>query len=328
MSNLKRSRVLTTLTVLALSALMAGCSSPGALPNNAGAKELGQAFSVCPGGAGEGASALETVAATTEWVAVAALNTDQRPAEGEDKTTDVTVSTVDGGEEKVRLHSSFWPGIEWALAHNATVWLAMADPELWIPNTVDYVMIVTEARQVFFPGDCLDEVLRVPLREALGTEANAVLAGLPEVAPGETRAYLGIEEPAEPEPDPDHTILNPDDVDASVLDPLTPIGVNITTTGAIGDGITFTICTRISAGWNDCIVADERGNQGWNISAYVDDTGELEFWLLDADANVSKPLGKLGQVSTGGKGIRVLVDTSGVTADGTIQSQDLVQLVK
>lgn len=327
MSHLKRNRVSTTLTALALSALLAGWSSPTALPNNASAKELGQAFSACPGGAGEGASALETVAATTEWISVAALNADQPPAAGEG-TTDVTVTTVDGEEEKVRLHSSFWPGIEWAFAHNSTVWLAMADPELWIPNTVDYVMIVTEAREVFFPGECLDEVLRVPLQEALGTDASAVLAGLPEVAPGEVRAYLGIEKPADPEPDPDRTILNPDDVDASVLDPLTPIGVNITTTGAIGDGLTFTICTRIPAGWNDCIVADERGTDGAHISAYVDDTRELEFWLLDADANVSKPIGKLGQISTGGKGIRVVVDTSGVTADGTIRSQDLVSLVE
>ncbi len=90
-------------------------------------------------------------------------------------------------------------------------------------------------------------------------------------------------------------IRNPDDVDASVLGPLTLIDIELTTSAGIGNG-TFTICTRIPAGWNECVTADEKSSaDGWNGNAYIDDSGELEFWLLNPDADVSQPLGKIGE---------------------------------
>lgn len=322
-----RSRALAGLAALVLAALLAGCSSPAALPPDASAEELGKAFGACSEeGSGEVLPPLETVAATREWVAAAALNADQRPESDASETTDVEVRTVAGEAQEVRLHSSFWPGIEWAFENGANVWLAMADPELWVPGTVDYVLIETTTGEVFFPGLCLDDVLRIPLQEELGATSDQLLAGLPLVEPGDVRDYLGIETPTPEEPNPDWVILNPDDVDAAVLEPLTLIGIDLKTTGAIGDG-TFTICTRISAGWNECVMADAQSVDGWSFNAYVDDSGDLEFWLLNADADVSAPLGKIGEVATHGKGIKVLVDTSKIGADGTIHHQDLVTLI-
>lgn len=218
-------------------------------------------------------------------MAAAALNPEQRPDPGLIKTTDVEVQTVSGDTETVRLHSTFWPGMEWAFAHDAEVWLALADPDYTKPGTVDYVLIETPRGEVFFPGYCLDGALRIPLHEALGPDSDQLLAGLPLVEPGKAREYLGIEEPTPEEPHPDRVIPNPDTVDASVSE------------------------------------------KGWHFNAYIDDSGELEFWLLNGDGDVSKPFGKIGEVDTRGKGITVVVDTSKIDADGTVKSDDLVTLV-
>ncbi|MFT4229509.1 MAG: hypothetical protein QM602_04390 [Microbacterium sp.] len=150
---------------------------------------------------------------------------------------------------------------------------------------------------------------------------------LPLVAPEDVRDYLGIIDPEPEVQDPDRLILDPETVDASVLEPLTLIGIYLKTNGAIGDG-TLTICTRIPAGWNECVMANETSSvKGWNFNAYVDDSGELEFWLLNGDGDVSQPFGKIGEVDTGGKGIKVFVDTSTIGADGTITNDNLVTLI-
>ncbi|MCU4672904.1 hypothetical protein [Microbacterium fluvii] len=310
-----------------MAVLLAGCATPAALSSEASAAQLGAAFGACSaGGPGEGGSPIEAVAATKDWVAAAALNTGQRPDSGVTGTRDVEVQTVSGGKETVRLHSSFWPGIEWAFNNDAKVWLAMADPEYWEQGTVGYVLVETAGGEVFFPGECLDEILRIPLHDELGPESDKLLAGLPLVEPGKVRDYLGIEDAAPEEQHPDRVILNPDDVDAAVLEPLTLIGIYLKTSGEIGDG-TFTICTRIPAGWNECVMADEKSTlDGWNFNAYIDDSGELEFWLLNGDADVSQPFGKIGEVNTRGKGIEVFVDTSTIGVDGTVTNDDLVTL--
>lgn len=324
---MQRPRLLPAWAALAVTLLLAGCSSPAAWSAHASAAELGRAFGACGAeGAGDTGSPIHTVGGTEEWVAAVALNADHRPESGVRKTSDVEVQAADGDKKTVRLHSSFWPGIEWALKNDAKVWLAMADPEYWVPGTIDYVLIETAAGEVFFPGECLDEVLRIPLENELAPDSNAVLAGLPLVAPGEVKEYLGIEEVTPEEPGPDRRILNPDSVDASVLEPLTLIGMHLTTNGAIGDG-TFTICTRIPDGWNECVMADDQSVEGWNFNAYIDDSEKLEFWLLNADADVSQPLGKIGEIDVPGSGFAVFVDTSKIGADGTVKDDDLVTLV-
>lgn len=324
---MQRSRTLLTLSALAITLLLAGCSSPAALPRDASAAELGKAFGACsPEISGEGGSPIHTVAGTDEWVAAVAVNADQRPEIGVRKTSDAEVGTADGDKKTVRLHSSFWPGIEWALKNDAKVWLAMADPEYWEPGTVEYVLIETARGEVFFAGECVDELLRIPLEDELAPDSDAVLAGLPLVAPGEAEEYLGIEEVVPEEPGPDRRILNPDSVDASVLEPLTLVGMHLTTNGAIGDG-TFTICTRIPDGWNECVMADDQSVEGWNFNAYVDDSRKLEFWLLNGDADVSQPLGKIGEIDVPGSGFTVFVDTSKIGADGAVSSADLVTLI-
>lgn len=324
---MQRSRTLPTLSALAISLLLAGCSSPAALPPEASAAELGRVFGACSAEiAGEGGSPIHTVAGTEEWVAAVALNPDQRPEIGVRKTSDVEVQTADGDTKTVRLHSSFWPGIEWAFKNDAKVWLAMTDPEYWEPGTIEYVLIETAGGEVFFPGECLEEMLRIPLENELAPDSNTLLAGLPLVPPSEASEYLGIEEATPEEPHPDRVILNPEDVDASVLEPLTLIGMHLTTNGAIGDG-TFTICTRIPDGWNECVMADDQSVEGWNFNAYIDDSAKLEFWLLNGDADVSQPLGKIGEIDVPGSGIKVVVDTSKIGADGAVSSDDLVTLI-
>ena len=67
--------------------------------------------------------------------------------------------------------------------------------------------------------------------------------------------------------------------------------------------------------------------EGAAINAYVDDTGILEFWLIDGSGDVSQPYGRLGTIDTQGKSVSVLVDTSLVFDDGAIGDGEFVKIV-
>jgi hypothetical protein len=60
----------------------------------------------------------------------------------------------------------------------------------------------------------------------------------------------------------------------------------------------------------------------------VDSSRNLEFWLLNGDADVSKPIGKLGEVIADGSPITVTIDTSEITTDGKFTGEDRVSLVE
>lgn len=310
-----------------LAGALTGCSTPADLPGDSW-EALGPYFGACSQSRVENTvDAAEYVAATTDWVQVQDIVEARRSPDGQRNTQAGQIISTSGDPVDIRIHYSLWPGIDWAIANGGEAWLAMADPELAGKGFVDYVMVVTSDGNVFFPGDCQDQLLTAPLHQRLGDRADQLLAELPHLQPGVARPHLGVAAP--PQPDPRDTILNPQDADPALLATLRPVGIDLSTTAVIGDG-SFTICSRIAAGWNDCARADRVTTEGVGLSGFVDDSGILEFWLLDADADVSAPLGKLGQVSVAGLAspFTVVIDTSDIDPTNITGSANLVTVTK
>jgi hypothetical protein len=69
--------------------------------------------------------------------------------------------------------------------------------------------------------------------------------------------------------------------------------------------------------------------RGVNINAYVDDTGDIEFWLLDSAADLTKPIALLGTASVSGlqSPIDVRVDTDDLNPARPDGRTDRVTLV-
>lgn len=89
--------------------------------------------------------------------------------------------------------------------------------------------------------------------------------------------------------------LNPQDVGEEFLRSLQHTLLVVSLDAEIPEA---TICTRTGVGWNDCFTPTrdvvERG--GIDIDAYVDETGRLEVYLMDAQATLSEPGKRLGTV--------------------------------
>lgn len=305
-------------TAVVIGLALTGCSTLPT-PNDATAADLGQKFGACDG-TGIEIDAVGFLSTVGEWVRV----TEVVNADGaQDDTGPVEVRTAEGETPLYLIDPSRLAGIDWALENDAEVWFAIADPAIWEKNLVETVMVVTNAGEVFFSGRCSDLALRQPLTELLGESTDDLLRGVPQVKPSEVERYLA---PASEPPAATEVILNPDTADASLLDSLDLIGVTVRTTSAPGNG-ELMIVTRIPAGWNDAVPIGDLTREGAAINAYVDDTGILEFWLIDGSGDVSQPYGRLGTIDTQGKSVSVLVDTSLVFDDGAIGDGEFVKIV-
>jgi len=255
--------------------------------------------------------AAQYVTVTDDWRHLETVTSATRTPQGERYTFPAEV-VADGTAQEVRVHANLWPGIDWALAHDDDVWLAMGDDGAREPDIVDYVAVFTDD-DVWFPGSCKDTRFYQPLHERLGDDTASVLARLPGATPDERDELLGIER--FPAHEPTETILQ--DADDATLEGLDHLSVMITA-DPLDTAETYTFCTRIDAGWNDCLFADDPDLAGGiDINAFVDGTGVLQFWLLDAFAHVEEPVLDLGRVSvdearTSAGQVRVTIDTDAV----------------
>lgn len=313
-------------TVLALA--FAGCATRGpgaATPSvSATAEELGAAFADCGPNDEISVATEDFLASTDAWYEVKTI-------EGQRVLSErnlVTITDTKGTMIEARMFGARWPGIEWAQQTDSHIWVATsAKPE----GLVQVVLIITPSGSSFFPGGCLDSY-RASVEQLNGERTDELLAGLPFVEQSEVAEYLGVPPDADPDADA-HVLLTPDTADPELLASLGLIGIHLTIsdpvweqpTDVLGEGM-LTICSRIDAGWNDCIFTGGNSTTSQLINAYVDDTRTLEFWLLNGDADVSKPIGKLGEVVAEGSPITVTIDTSRVTADGKFTGDDRVTL--
>ncbi|MEZ5176673.1 MAG: hypothetical protein R2823_10820 [Acidimicrobiia bacterium] len=306
-------------------------SGSALLPADATIGELAATFSVCP-------EPLDAIAPAAEYLeeAIGWMKVDRvvRHSDDPDRTLPATVLVqgVDSTtEEEVSIHGSYWPGIEWALASGGQVWFAMGDPEmLAFDNMVLYVLTYTPDGKAFFPGRCQHDILYKPLVQALGEEFDARMNAIPGKTGDDLVIALRGQLPVEP-PD-DVVILNPETAPEKLLESLQFAVVHVTLNAALGPD--YTICTYVEAGWNDCFVPDSDAvTIGYAVDAYLDDTGVLEVWLLDSNANLLEPIELLGTVNVPASladteeiAMRIEVDTAQLSK-GEPGTADLVETI-
>lgn len=198
------------------------------------------------------------------------------------------------GEEPFEVSSlvnwSYWPGITWAADNGAETWLAIAEEAFFEgPNPVLFTMLVLPDGKVFFPGYCAQENIYEELHEAYGDDLDTVMGSAIGLTGNDLAEALGVaqvDEPAE-----EHVILNPEYVPSEVLLAMRFASLHLKVSRALGDD--FTLCTKVPAGWNDCMVLDEvAAGRGYVVDAYLD-TPSLEFWLMDGAARLDEPIAHL-----------------------------------
>lgn len=298
---------------LAMVFLVGSCgstSSPtdagGAPPNNGGATQPAVAgrtmaddlvakFPSCPRDSGEWLAPEDVLAEAAEWVHVVEVTVAGKD-DGGDPPPMSKVVADDGTTAELLVHDSYWRGIEWGLANDAEVWFAVADPEAtYIPGTVAYVLVLLPDGSVYMAGECGDEKVRRALREELGPATDARLRGLIGLTKKDEILASLRGRPEPPTLDDDEiVVLNPETADAELLNSLQQAVIHIQVPTPAGGE--FTICTKARVGWNDCIMADDSARDGQVVSGYVGDDGVLEVWLLNENADLSRPVRKLGEV--------------------------------
>jgi len=127
-----------------LSLLLLGCSNVTV-----------QGSEVCATG-GDGPGPLNTLTYVQGWVHVVGVVEATRQPEGGILTLPAVVTDANGSNVTVRIHASFWPEIDAALAHDSQVWLAVINDGNLPPNFVAYVVAVQPDGSVSFPGRCTD----------------------------------------------------------------------------------------------------------------------------------------------------------------------------
>lgn len=283
--------------VLATTMVVACGMEPGSeMGADASVSELNAAFSQCPYPEADHAPALEFLASPVDWFKLIEAKVDNDDIDS-DRPIEVTVVVERDGsttDEAITLHQSYWPGIEWAMANGGTAWLAIGDPDIYEgENFVLYVVAFTADGRAFFPGTCQALFLYEPLEVEFGGQLEEVIAEMTGVTGPELAARLGLVE-VDPTGEP-IILLNPEDVPEELLRTLQFALLNISISTAIPGA---TICTKSTAGWNDCFVADNTAvTSSVLIDAYIADDGALEFWLTDEDANLAAPIAQIGTMS-------------------------------
>lgn len=162
--------------------LLSACGSDQAPGAEASAADLGAYYGACDVEDGDHIDFAPVdgfMEETSDWVQVVSVveATKEDAADGT-RTFPATVKDPDGKRHTFKIHDSFWPGIDWGLANDAEVWVALAgvgqDPDAMV--NANYVVVVEPGGDVFFPGECNEVSMRQPLARTYGNEYSAVVA--------------------------------------------------------------------------------------------------------------------------------------------------------
>ena len=132
-----------------------------------------RAYETCK--VGDGPGLMNTLTQVQGWVHVVGVGSATRQPEGGIQTLPAVVTDAGGSNVTVRIHASFWPDIDAALARNDQVWLALSDFAGPPANFVTYVVMVDPDGNVSFPGTCADQNVVQPLRAEYGDRYNQVM---------------------------------------------------------------------------------------------------------------------------------------------------------
>ncbi|WP_029289285.1 hypothetical protein [Cellulomonas sp. HZM] len=293
---MRRTTLMPAAVVMAMVTALAACAGAAAPPSDASDSELAASFGSCGSDdPGESSGAQSFLSTITSWQQVTAVEDAVRQGKGDQHTYPATMVTTSESRIEVRIHDSFWPGIDWALAHDDPVWIGLGVAG-FDPDTVGTVMVLTP-QDVFFAGRCADDIFTKPVHAAYGAATRDVMTRLTS-ATTKTAAQAVLGTTPVPTPSDVPPILAPGEGHDELLATLTSVSIHATISKALGVGETSpALCTHIAAGWSDCISTDDRtATKGFDFTGYVDTDGKLEFWLLGEDTDVTKPLVYLGTV--------------------------------
>lgn len=326
------------LTLVLGAGAIAGCATPPAgteveppslsASSATGAAALSATYGACVPGVmyDQGPPSLGWLAKLTPWRRVGEL-----VSAGPDEHGRQLVEIVDdaGTARTESLVTGKLAGLQWGLENDAEVWLGVA-PKSGVPEEIDGVVVFT-AGDAFFPGECMDDQYAYA-HSRLGDETAAVLAHLrsePDLDARMNLLRVGSENDHEPQPEASvPVILSPGIAPAGLLKSLRHIQLHITVTAPVDvDGGSTTICSHIDEGWGgDCAMADD-ATGGVRLGGYVGESGIVELWLMDGQADFTEPIGYLGAITAGaGRNLSttVTIDTAHLdpstlpaTADGT-----------
>lgn len=239
------------------------------------------------------APGIDYLTGATDWVHVDSVVEAQRDDVEGKRTFPATVTTPDKQRRTLRIHTTFWPGIDWALANDSQVWVALGSedgPGTGAGDLALYVVVVDPDGEVFFPGFCSDEQFRQPLVAAFGETdySRVVISALGKTGPELTAILMPDQATALPS---SPTYLNPQDADPELLASLDPVTMSFNVTGELKQD--YTLCTQASAGGNDCVASQ---NPAIEINGYVGEDNTLEVWLLDANGDATKPIAHIGTI--------------------------------
>lgn len=182
---------------------------------------------------------------------------------------------------------------------------------------LDYALALTPTDFAFL-GECQSRLLTNPLRDTFGADAQATVTGFVGKSGGEIAAAF----PAPVPPAAAVSILNPETAPKELLASLRTVRFTLPTrpAGWVGP---YAICTRIAQGWSDCLDLSRATSASHAADAYYDPKNPtLEVWLVNGDADLSRPLAKLSTVdlSALSASSRVDLGLDGLRLVGTLSS--------
>ena len=302
MQSLRLTSAIMCALVLSVSSACGGVSDPGisgsATPLSA-ADTFGPEFGACLGAPGETfESVSQLLAGVSGWIPI--VDSDDvveatRAPSGERWTFPAVIRRTGGLLETVRIHASFWPGIDWGLANKAKVWLALADVSEGA-DLVAYVVVVASDGSAFFPGECYEAQVRQRMIQSFGSGYSDLARALAGKSQSEIDTLLQGSSGAGSitKGSLEVVILNPETAPRALLASLQRVVIHVRLKTPLGPN--FTICTKASVGWNDCFIADETAGPGVLVGGYVAADRRLEVWLLDEQASLAQPIRHIGDV--------------------------------
>jgi hypothetical protein len=197
--------------------------------------------------------------------------------------------------EALAIHSSMLPGMNWGLAQGARVYVALASKNLE-REMVAYAIVEMPDGTHFFPGECSYEALTLPLQTMLGPRYDSTISSIVGLTDPAQIANLLTSSMATPVGSPTQApvILNPEDSSPELLRSLGRVTVALhLPVDWIG---AYTLCSKISVGWNDCISLTSDRADVPLLNVYTDASKNLEFWILDENATLTHPVQEVGVI--------------------------------
>lgn len=268
--------------------------------------ELAAALGPCPGPA-DGPDIDSVLTRPGAWYAVSETAAEVSEDPALPSTFFATAEYVGGDPELAELgRANAGPGAQF-LASASTVELTVQADELAAEvyikaeptpegTTVIYPLAFEADGTFAFIGECKTERYTVPLLDRFGPEAPSVVRGLVGADVAATRATLRIDEPEVPQETPTAPILNPQFSDPELLATLEMGELTLEPVPESWLG-PYTLCPLVNAGWSPCFDLQATDAHESSALLYLDPGDPtVEFWLADANADLSRPLARVATV--------------------------------